>query len=104
MADDTTLFLDSINSLSIAINKFIQFQKYSGLELNISKTEVIPIGTNLGKDIVLAPELAEIKIKHGLFKALWVWFTHNQEKIIELNFSERLKNYIEHLDTMKFVL
>ena len=44
MADDTTLFIKDIVSLSLAIQRFDTFSKYSGLKLNLSKTELIPIG------------------------------------------------------------
>ena len=37
-------------------------------------------------------ELGQIKIKHGPFKALGVWFAGTQEEITRLNFEERLKN------------
>lgn len=91
MADDTTLFLSGLNSLSFAIYTFKEFQKYSGLKINISKTEIIPIGKNSGKNIVLAPEFSEIKVRHGPFKALGIWFANKQESVIELNFTERIK-------------
>ena len=41
MADDTTLFLADINSLILAKDKFKDFEKNSGLKLNLSKTEII---------------------------------------------------------------
>ena len=90
MADDTTLFLTDIKSLSIAIEKFKQFQICSGLKLNTMKTEVIPIGKNQGKHIILPVNIKEIKIGQGPFKALGVWFSTNDGKIIDLNFTEKI--------------
>ena len=60
MADDTTLILKNIESLQIALNKFKKFQISSGLKLNISKTEIIPIGKNKNKDIKLPNDIKEI--------------------------------------------
>ena len=41
MADDTTLFIANIESLIQAVNKFRQFEMFSGLKLNITKIELI---------------------------------------------------------------
>ena len=92
MADDTTLILKNIESLQIALDKFKKFQISSGLKLNISKTEVIPIGRNKNKDIKLPTDIKEIAVKKGPFKALGVWFATDNDKIIELNFADRIKN------------
>ena len=51
MADDTTLLMKNLNSISNAINIFNEFEKCSGLKLNLSKTEIIPIGTLTNKEI-----------------------------------------------------
>ncbi len=92
MADDTTLFLSNILSLSHAIDKFEKFEKISGLKLNLGKTELIPIGKLTNKNIVLPQHLCKIKIKHGPFKALGVWFSGKETEITELNLDNRLKN------------
>ena len=92
LADDTTLFLADINSLKIAISTFNKFQNISGLKINIAKTEIIPIGNQQNKNIVLPIELSSIQIKHGPFKALGVWYSYNEEEITELNLTNRLKN------------
>ena len=52
MADDTTLFLADLHSLSVAISKFKAFKHYSGLKLNLNKTEIIPIGKLNKNEIV----------------------------------------------------
>ena len=44
MADDATLFLTDIASLANSIITFNKFGEYSGLKLNLQKTEIIPIG------------------------------------------------------------
>ena len=72
MADDTTLLLRNINSISNAIKVFRTFEKCSGLKLNLTKTEIIPIGKLKNKEITLQSHLKEIKVKHGPFKALGI--------------------------------
>ena len=92
MADDTTLIIKNLDSLENAINIFNQFRDSSGLKLNLNKTEIIPIGKIRNSKINLPKHLSQIKIKHGPFKALGVWFAGTQEEITRLNFEERLKN------------
>ena len=90
MADDTTLILNDIGSISNAIKTFNKFEKCSGLKLNMNKTEIIPIGILRNKNILLPIDLKEIRIKHGPFKALGVWYSINNKETQDLNFNERL--------------
>ena len=92
MADDTTLIIKDIASISAAIEHFQLFQICSGLKLNLNKTEIIPIGRNANQTIILPENLKSIQIKKGPFKALGVWYSINEEESINLNFSERIKN------------
>ena len=80
MADDTTLIIKNLDSMENAINIFNQFRDSSGLKLNLNKTEIIPIGKIRNSKINLPKHLSQIKIKHGPFKALGVWFAGTQEK------------------------
>ena len=90
MADDTTLFIANLKSLEAAINKFKKFEKYSGLKLNLTKTELIPIGIHKDEDIVLTGILSEITVKHGPFKALGIWYSTDVQICTELNLKGRL--------------
>ena len=92
MADDTTLFLADMDPLVLAIAKFKEFKKYSGLKLNLNKTEIIPIGKSKNTNIILPPELSSIQIKHRHFKALGIWYSYNPEEILSLNVEHRIKN------------
>ena len=47
---------------------------------------------NRNKDIKLPTDIKEILVKKGPFKALGVWFATDNDKIIELNFVDRIKN------------
>ena len=58
MADDTTLFLADLNYLNVAINLFKYFEKNSELKLNLDKTEIILIGRNKNKSIILPLNLS----------------------------------------------
>ena len=91
MADDTTLIVVDIKSLKIALTKFRKFQKCSGLKLNMTKTEIIPLGKLRNHSIVVPEEIKEIRVRYGPFKALGVWFSHDSQEVIEYNYTERLK-------------
>ena len=92
MADDTTLIVTNLDSFGSAIKIFKEFSDCSGLKLNLNKTEIIPIGKSKQTNVQIPIHLREIKIKHGPFKALGVWFADTQEIINNLNFDDRIKN------------
>jgi hypothetical protein len=50
MADDTTVFVEDLNSLRLILNTIFTFQQYAGLKLNKSKTEAIWIGSQRNSD------------------------------------------------------
>ena len=52
LADDTTLMLKDIKSVEIAIKIFENFGLCSALNLNLEKTELIPIGTNQNNIVI----------------------------------------------------
>ena len=91
MADDITLMNKDTQSIINSIRIFNNFAKCSGLKLNLNKTEIIPIGSQKGKDLLLPLHLRNIKVKHGPFKALGVWFTLNSQESLDLNLTERIK-------------
>jgi hypothetical protein len=49
-ADDTTLFLSSLEDLHKCVSIFNIYSKYSGMKLNLSKSTVIPLGAALEHD------------------------------------------------------
>ena len=88
MADDITLINKDQQSIINAINIFKDFEKCSGLKLNLNKTEIIPIGNQTNKDILLPIHLRKITVKHGPFKALGVWCQRRAyDAIIWITFS-----------------
>ena len=64
----------------------------SGLKLNITKTELIPIGTSLTKPNIKTGVLSNVTINNinGPFKALDIWFSNDPEPVTNLNFNDRL--------------
>ena len=91
LADDTSLILKDMTSIELAIKEFQTFSKCSGLQLNLEKTEIIPIGTNINKQHMMPLSLSKINIRNGCFKTLGVWFSRNIKEMISLNFEERLE-------------
>ena len=41
LADDTTIFVNDLKSLEVSINEFLEFEKMSGLKLNLVKCEIL---------------------------------------------------------------
>ena len=69
-ADDTCLYLDSINSLERVLAIFEDFYRYAGLKLNTDKTEIIWLGKNsrTGK-------ICNIFINNKPTKVLGIWIS-----------------------------
>ena len=82
--------------MSESISLFNDFTPISGLRLNLEKTEIIPIGFNLPKNIKLPNELNKLKYNKGPFKTLGIWFSFDPQKCKLLNFEEKIKK-IEQL-------
>ena len=91
MADDTTLFVKSIESITMAIQVFQELELVSGLKLNLDKTEVIPLGHFRHVELPLPKHLCELKINKKAFKTLGIWFTPTIGEASKLNFDDRLK-------------
>ena len=96
LADDTTLLLEDLSSVTLAIKDFDKFSKCSGLNLNLQKTENIPIGSNIHKQI--GKTVYGIKLKEGPFKTLGIWFSNNDIEMKDLNFNERIGKMKKQLD------
>ena len=92
MADDTTLIITDLRSLELAIKKLKKFEQFSGLKLNMSKTELILIGLCKGKELELTEALSQISVNHGPFKALGVWYSTDTKISTELNILDRLNS------------
>ena len=91
LADDTTLFLADLESVVISISLFQTFASVSGLTLNLDKSEIIPLGENVHKNIKLPQELKKLRYNNGAFKTLGIWCTNKKREKISLNFDEKIK-------------
>ena len=91
LADDTTLFWADLESVVISISLFQTFASVSGLTLNLDKSEIIPLGENVHKNITLPQELKKLRYNNGAFKTLGIWFTNKKREKISLNFDEKIK-------------
>ena len=92
LADDTTLFLNNMSSISASISILKDFEKCSGLKLNMSKTVIIPIGKNRCKSIRLPKEINKLTITTDAFKTLGIWFSHDYREASKLNFDNKLQS------------
>ena len=92
LADDTTLFLNNMSSISASISILKDFEKCSGLKLNMSKTVIIPIGKNRCKSIRLPKEINKLTITTNAFKTLGIWFSHDYREASKLNFDNKLQS------------
>ena len=81
-ADDTTLYLKDKHSLIKAIDVLHNFQTYSGLKVNLDKSDILP----LGKYRKNPPDISDIDIGYttNTVRLLGVSFNNNLQDIFEL--------------------
>ena len=102
MADDMTLFIGDLESLNNTVMALETFESFSGLKLNLGKTELIPIGKPRDSNTIkLSEKLEKISVKQVPFKALGVWFSNNIKEISYLNFNDRLQKMDELINIWK---
>ena len=81
-ADDTSLCLTAnTESLKEAFGIFTRFQKFSGLKVNMDKTEVLRIGSLANSDFSLWPE-SNLSWTNGPVKSLGLDISPNSQDII----------------------
>ena len=90
LADDTTIFIKNLKSLQSAIDLFQNFQKCSGLKLNLEKTEIIPLEPHRLSPIDLPNKVDKLSINYGAFKTLGVWFSQIFDESLKLNYDEHI--------------
>ena len=88
-ADDTTLYVPDVVSLQCAIKVISKFREFSGLKINMSKSEILPLGSfklNL-------PDISSLKISFssGPVRYLGVLLSTSPCQIFELNFVPKLQ-------------
>ena len=89
-ADDTSLILDgSEESLNEALLELDWYAKLSGLNINFSKTQVVWIGSKKYSRDILCPN-RNLSWGKTTFKLLGINFDVNLDKIIDINYTDRM--------------
>ena len=84
-ADDTTFFLEDINSIEVMINSFHIFFRFSGLSPNLSKCEIAGIGVLKGVKVAVCDiKCADLVL--DTIKILGTHFSYNEKLKEESNF------------------
>ena len=94
-ADDTTVFVRDLDSVTSLLGVLNDFKEHSGLEINTSKTEAMWLGE--WKDRTDQP--FGFKWPKEPINALGVFFSYNQESVNRLNFGEKILNLEKTLNT-----
>ena len=89
--DDATLFLKNIPSILSAISIVEDFQKCSGLKINMQKAVLVPIGTAREKKVILTKHCNQILIQKTPFKTLGIWLSDNDDEMAKLNFEKKIE-------------
>jgi len=92
MADDTTLFLQDKYSIENVLFIMDRFYEHTGLRLNKQKCEVYLLGS-CGLSNNEPNEICGVKVKHGTFKALGIYFGNDNNEIMKMNFYDRLHKF-----------
>ena len=93
MADDTTTFVEDINSLENIFILLEHFRQYAGLKLNKSKTEAMWIG----RDMYKTEKPLDIKwVKH--VHSLGIFFSYDTDSVVQKNVMDRAKELKKVLD------
>ena len=77
VADDTTLFLNDIESLKLALEMLTRFENISGLKLNCSKSEIL----QFGEPLITKYTLLNLKLEKEKIYALGTWFYKDHKKV-----------------------
>ena len=94
-ADDTTVFVRDLDSVTSLLKVLNDFKEHSGLEINTTKTEAMWLGE--WKDRTDEP--FGFKWPKEPVSALGVFFSYNQESANRLNFGKKILNLQKTLNT-----
>ena len=85
-ADNTTVFVQDIQSVHNLFNLLREFESCSGLRINQTKSELLWLGSLRNrKDSVL-----NLKINDDALYALGIYFSYNEEMATKKNFFDKL--------------
>ena len=96
-ADDTTVFVQDLDSVARLLTLLQNFKKLSGLEINTTKTEGMWLGWWKNKtDMPFG-----FCWPRDPIKALGIFFSYDENKTNELNFAEKNRNLEKTLNSWK---
>ena len=98
LADDTTIFLKNENAVINCLKTIKEFGKFSGLKLNLDKTEGLWLGQGENRN----DNLGGLNWKNTCIKALGVHFGYNKHQIEELNWKNKIDKIKKILNRWKY--
>ena len=98
LADDTTLFLKNEQAVKNCLKTVLTFGKYSGLRLNLDKTEGLWLGNGKNRN----DNFANINWEKSYIKALGVYFGYDKKEIETLNWDNKLQAIKRILNKWKY--
>ena len=93
MADDTTAFVEDVNSLDNMLKILRMFETCAGLKLNKSKIEAMWLGRN-GNNINTPLGIKWVKEVH----LLGIFFSYDTDNVMQKNFMDKAKDFKRVLD------
>ena len=99
-ADDTTFFVQDIDSISIIFDIFGKFSSFSGFKLNMSKCEVSGIGALKGVATALCG-VKNVDLCESFIKILGFNFSYNRKLSCDKNFVSILNKIVNTLNVWK---
>ena len=90
-ADDTTFFVEDLNSVKVILSSLDQFYTLSGLRPNLSKCEIAGIGVLKDGNVALCG-LKSVNLTKDRMKILGAHLSYNEKLQNELNFCTTIKN------------
>ena len=96
-ADDTTLSLDGKKSIIAALTTIKQFSKFSGLNLNLEKTEAVWLGASKN----FAKKFMNITFTEKPVKLLGIHLGYDKAECYKKNWLEKIEKLEKTLDSWK---
>ena len=101
LADDTTIFVKDLQSIETLMTFLQRFYEYTGLKINIDKSQVVPIGKVKLQNLKLPISIKKMAVNNKGFKTLGVWFSYDIQEAISLNFNEKIEKIEKILNIWK---
>ena len=89
-ADDTTFFVQDLDSIRRIFNLFDTFSTFSGFKLNFSKCELCGIGVLKGVETALC-NVKNVNLTNNSIKVLGVYYSYDKNICEEKNFISTIK-------------